>query len=127
GLLQSTLIRQNGPVPGILIAAAAFTAAHFLPWIFPILFFLGAAFGYAVYVTRSIWPGAILHTANNLAAVVGLVQSEVPKATPTIWQTGATQEWWLALAALALSVLLLVYTARGLRAAGRLRPLASRG
>jgi membrane protease YdiL (CAAX protease family) len=124
GLIQSTLIRQNGPTGGIIVAAAAFAAAHFLPWIFPIHFFLGAAFGYAVYVTRSIWPGVILHASNNLAAVAGLVQSEAPEATPTIWTTGLTSDWWLALGGLALSVLLVVYTARGLREAGRLRPRA---
>jgi membrane protease YdiL (CAAX protease family) len=124
GLIQSTIIRQNGPVGGVIVAAAAFAAAHMLPWIFPIHFFLGAAFGYAVYVTRSIWPGVILHTSNNLAAVVGLVQSEAPESTPTIWTTGLTGDWWLALGGLALSIILLVFTARGLRGAGRLRPRA---
>lgn len=124
GLIQSTIIRRNGPVGGVIVAAAAFAAAHMLPWIFPIHFFLGAAFGYAVYVTRSIWPGVILHTANNLAAVVGLVQSEAPKATPTIWTTGLTSDWWLALGGLVLSIVLLVFTARRLRDAGRLRPRA---
>ena len=125
GLLQSTLIRQNGPTGGIVISAAAFAAAHFLPWIFPIHFFLGMALGYAVWVTRSIWPGVILHAANNLAAVAGLLQSDKPEAIPTIWQTGLTQQWWLALAGLALSIVLLTYTARALREAGRLRPLAN--
>jgi LPXTG-motif cell wall-anchored protein len=124
GLIQRTIERQYGPAPAIVTAAAIFAAAHLLPWIFPLHFFLGAAFGYAVYVTRSIWPGVILHAANNAAAVVGVVESEKPEATPTIWQTGPTHDWWLALAGLVLAAILLVYIARRLRDAGRLRPLA---
>ena len=127
GLLQSTIAKYNGPAAGILLSATAFAAAHFLPWIFPIHFFLGVAFGYAVYVTRSIWPGVILHAANNLAALAGLVESDTPAITPTIWQTGLTREWWLAVLGLALSILLLVYTARRLREAGRLRPRFTHG
>jgi membrane protease YdiL (CAAX protease family) len=124
GLIQRTIERQYGPAPAIVTAAAIFAAAHLLPWIFPLHFFLGAAFGYAVYVTRSIWPGVILHAANNAAAVVGVVESEKPQATPTIWQTGPTHDWWIALAGLVAAAFLLAYVARGLREAGRLRRLA---
>jgi membrane protease YdiL (CAAX protease family) len=127
GLLQSTIAKYNGPAAGILLSATAFAAAHFLPWIFPIHFFLGAAFGYAVYVTRSIWPGVILHAANNLAALAGLVESDTPSITPTIWQTGLTRDWWLAVVAFALAIFLLVYTGRRLRDAARLRPHFTHG
>jgi membrane protease YdiL (CAAX protease family) len=124
GLIQRTIEREYGPAPAIVTAAAIFAAAHLLPWIFPLHFFLGAAFGYAVYVTRSIWPGVILHAANNAAAVVGVVQSEKPQPTPTIWETGPTHDWWLAVAGLVAAAFLLAYVARGLRDAGRLRRLA---
>jgi membrane protease YdiL (CAAX protease family) len=127
GLIQRTIEREYGPAPAIVTAAAIFAAAHLLPWIFPLHFFLGAAFGYAVYVTRSIWPGVILHAANNAAAVVGVVESEKPQATPTIWQTGPTHDWWLAVAGLVAAAFLLAYVARGLREAGRLRRFAPVG
>jgi membrane protease YdiL (CAAX protease family) len=119
GLIQRTLERRYGPHSGILAAAVLFAALHFLPWVLPLHLFLGVAFGYAVRYTRSIWAGVVLHAANNSLAVAGL--GTRPTVSPTIWRTGPTAEWWEGLLLLAASLVLLAWTARGLRAAGRLR------
>lgn len=123
GLIQRSLERRIGTAPGILAAALLFALIHFLPWVFPLHLFLGAAFGYVVYLTRSIWSGVALHAVNNAAAVAGMgLQSEDPEAIPTIWATGPDTEWWLSLVALGIAGMLAARTVRGLReTAGRRR------
>ncbi|MDQ3388736.1 MAG: CPBP family intramembrane metalloprotease, partial [Gemmatimonadota bacterium] len=56
------------------------------PWVLPIHLALGLAFGYAVWATRSIWSGVVLHAANNAVATLGLRGEATP--TPTVWETG---------------------------------------
>lgn len=124
GFMQRMLERHFGTVAGITGAAAVFAAVHVLPWIFPLHFFLGLAFGYAVYATRSIWAGVILHAANNAAAVAGLgLEGEEPTPTPTLWQVGPDLEWWASLAILAASAALAYLVARRMHKAGRERSL----
>lgn len=97
GLLQSTLERKHGPLAGMVATSFLFALIHFLPWILPLHFFLGLSFGYVVYVTRSVWAGVILHAANNAAAMLGVgLQPESPAQAPTVWETGPTREWWVA-------------------------------
>lgn len=118
GLIQRSLERRAGAARGILAASLLFALIHFLPWVFPLHLFLGAAFGYVVYVTRSIWSGVALHAVNNAAAVAGMgLQSEDPEAVPTIWTTGPDAEWWLSLVALGVAGMLAARTVRGLRGA----------
>ena len=57
--MREALERRWGAPAGISVAAAIFAVIHVLPWVFPLHFFLGLAFGYAVYATRSIWSGAM--------------------------------------------------------------------
>jgi membrane protease YdiL (CAAX protease family) len=125
GLIQRTLERRVGPHAGIAVAAALFAGLHFLPWVFPLHFFLGVTFGYAVRYTGSIWAGVVLHAANNAVAVLGI--GERPTAMPTVWATGPTAYWWESLLMLAASLALLAWTARGMRDAGRLRGPARAG
>src|SRR5690606_7902692 len=104
GFVQRTLERRYGTAAGIVVTAGIFAAVHVLPWVLPLHFFLGIAFGYMVFATRSIWSGVILHTANNLVAVGGLgVQSGDGVAVATIWQTGPDLHWWWSLGMLARS------------------------
>lgn len=124
GFIQRALERRLGAAAGIGVAAAIFGAVHVLPWVFPLHFFLGLAFGYAVYATRSIWAGVILHAANNTVAIVGLgLEGEEPSPTPTLWQVGPDVDWWISVAVLAASALAAALVARGLRKAGRERRL----
>jgi membrane protease YdiL (CAAX protease family) len=131
GFIQRALERRVGAPAGIAIAAAIFGAVHVLPWVFPLHFFLGLAFGYAVYATRSIWTGVILHAANNAAAVVGLgLEGEEPTPAPTLWQVGLDVDWWISLGVLLVSGAAALIVAGKLRKAGqeaRLRPAEAVG
>ncbi|HET7274468.1 MAG TPA: type II CAAX endopeptidase family protein [Longimicrobiaceae bacterium] len=118
GLIQRRLERHLGPARGIGIAAGLFAAVHLLPWIFPLHFFLGVALGYAVYITRSIWAGVILHAANNGIAMVAMgAQSDEALLSPTLWEAGLSAEWWFAVAVLLVGGIGLAWTVRGLRTA----------
>jgi membrane protease YdiL (CAAX protease family) len=125
GFIQHGLERRFGSVAGIGGAAAVFALIHVLPWVFPLHFFLGVAFGYAVYATRSIGAGVILHAANNAVAMTGLGMQgeESSEVVPTLWQVGPDADWWLSLAVLVATAALAVVVARGLRNAGRERSL----
>ncbi len=106
GLVQRTLERRHGVVVGIAGGAALFALVHLLPWVFPLHFFLGAAFGFAVWATRSIWTGVLLHTANNVAAMIGLtLTAEEPAPTGTLWEIGATTDLWMSVATLVVTAI----------------------
>lgn len=120
GLIQRTLERRFGAAAGILVASAIFAAVHVLPWVFPLHFFLGAAFGYAVWATGSIWTGVILHAANNAVAVAALgMQGEEAGPTPTLWEAGPDVQWWMTIAILIMSAAAAWIVAGGLRKASR--------
>jgi membrane protease YdiL (CAAX protease family) len=98
GLIQGAAERRWGGAAGIFAAALLFAVVHFRPWVLPLHVFLGLSFGYAVYATRSVLAGVILHAANNAAAMLGTAAAEDPTGTvPTLWTTGPTAEWWAAL------------------------------
>lgn len=124
GLIQRSLETRWGTAWGVAGAAGLFAFVHLLPWLLPLHFFLGAAFGFAVVATRSIWTGVALHAANNAVAMLGLpTGGDTPEPTATVWETGLTLDWWTSLAALALALALGAWVARGLWAAGRNRNL----
>lgn len=124
GFIQRSLERRFGAAPGIILASAIFAAVHVLPWIFPLHFFLGLAFGYAVWITRSIWTGVILHAANNSVAIMGLgVEGDEPMPTPTLWQVGPDVSWWSSVALLVVSGMLAWRVAERLRKAARVQNL----
>lgn len=118
GLIQRTLERRFGAMVGIVVAAAIFAAVHVLPWVFPLHFFLGLAFGFAVWASRSIWTGVILHAANNAVAVMGLgMEGSDPGPTPTLWEVGPDVQWWVTLVVLAASAAGAWLVGNGLRKA----------
>lgn len=120
GLIQRSLEIRLGVVSGIALGAGLFAAVHVLPWVFPLHLFLGVAFGFAVYATRSIWSGVILHTANNALALIGMVLvGEPPARTPTVWEIGPTPRLWTSLLLAVLAGGLAVWVARRLWWAGR--------
>jgi membrane protease YdiL (CAAX protease family) len=99
GLIQRSLELSLGAGWAILITSGAFAAVHALPWIFPLHLFLGAAFGFVVYASRSLWAGVILHATNNAAAMLGrAVEGEPLARTPTVWEIGPTPDLWTGLA-----------------------------
>jgi len=117
GLVQHPLERRWGPAPAIALTALVFALGHMLPWVLPLHLLLGLTFGYAVYATRSVWAGVILHAANNSLAALGL-DSETPQVPPTVWKTGPTSALWTALLVLVLASVAAVWVARRLWRAG---------
>ena len=112
GLVQRELERRYGAALGIAVGAALFALVHLLPWVFPLHFLLGIAFGFAVWATRSIWTGVLLHTANNAAAMIGFaVSGEEPAPTGTFWEFGVTTDLWVSLGSLALAIVFAAWTA----------------
>lgn len=121
GLVQRPLERRWGPGRGIAAAATLFAAAHMLPWVFPLHLFLGLAFGFAVFATRSIWAGILLHAANNSLAVLGLFSEQPDVRQPTIWEAGPDQSWWLALLLLVPTLSAALWVGRRMYRAGHRR------
>lgn len=120
GLIQRILERRFGSGPGIAMAAALFAAVHVLPWVFPLHFFLGLAFGLAVFATRSIWTGVILHAANNTVAMAGVaLRDGEPETTGTLWEIGLTADLSLSVLLLLIGLVAAVWIGRKLLAAGR--------
>lgn len=119
GVIQRTLERRWPPDRAIGVAAALFAAVHFIPWIFPVHLFLGLAFGFAVYATRSIWSGVLLHAANNSLAVLGMGATDELGPRPTVWETGPDADWWTALQILIVTGGIAAWIARRLWRAGR--------
>jgi membrane protease YdiL (CAAX protease family) len=118
GLIQHPLEHRLGVGSGIAVASLIFALVHIdtLPWVIPLHALLGAIFGWAVYTTRSIWAGVILHAVNNCAAFLGL-EAETPPARPLLWEGGADAEWWFALGTLSLALVMGAWIARGLKRA----------
>lgn len=122
GLIQRSLELRHGAGWAILITSGSFAAIHALPWIFPLHLFLGAAFGFAVYASRSLWAGVILHATNNAAAMVGrAIEGEPLARTPTVWEIGPTPDLWTGLAVTLAATIAAVWVGRRLWWSGRSR------
>lgn len=65
GWIQRRLERHFKAFAAILVTAVLFAAAHMIPLLVPYYFLMGIVFGYAVYWSRSLWTGVILHMAMN--------------------------------------------------------------
>ncbi|HEX8393100.1 MAG TPA: type II CAAX endopeptidase family protein [Longimicrobium sp.] len=68
GWVQRPLERGFGAMPAIAASAALFAFAHADPEQFPVLLAGGLVLGNAVYASRSVWSGVVLHVSWNLAA-----------------------------------------------------------
>jgi uncharacterized protein len=63
-------LAQFGSVIAVSGSSAAFAAAHLEPRAFPVLFVYGALLGWLRLETGSLWPGVVMHAANNTLALV---------------------------------------------------------
>lgn len=93
GRIQRALERWDGPVWAIAATSMLFAWIHFDPAGVPNRFVGGCVLGFAVYATRSIWSGVILHAGWNgglllLTSMVGDRASD--KATDLQVITSAT-------------------------------------
>ena len=68
GYMQRPIERRHGPAVAILITGTMFAVAHldFTPILWPYYVAVAAVYGAIAFLTDSIWPAVVLHTAGNL-------------------------------------------------------------
>jgi membrane protease YdiL (CAAX protease family) len=69
GVIQSSLERVFNARDAWLIQAALFSVLHLSPLVFPSHFLMGLCFGYMRRLSRSVYPGMLLHAAWNALVV----------------------------------------------------------
>lgn len=125
GYMQRPIERRHGLSVAILVTGTMFAVAHldFTPILWPYYVAVAAIYGVVAFLTDSIWPAIVLHTAGNLYSNTDLLlhgKAEWQASAGTselVWSTGVDHAFAMTLAAfLAVSaVAWLAY--RGLAAA----------
>ncbi len=72
GFLLQGLRRVLGDTWAVLISSLIFAIIHFSVASFPLLLILGIILGVMRIKTKSIWPGVILHSLNNLVSAISV-------------------------------------------------------
>jgi membrane protease YdiL (CAAX protease family) len=86
GWMQRPLERRLGPGRAIAATALVFALAHLQPGGIPIRLAGGAALGYAVWATGSIWAGVALHVGWNSGVLLfGVLFSGYDPAAGSRW------------------------------------------
>jgi membrane protease YdiL (CAAX protease family) len=108
GYMQGPIERRYGLAVAILITGTMFAVAHldFTLILWPYYVAVAAIYGTVSYLTNSILPAVVLHTAGNVYSNADLWmhgqaewQASAGQGT-LIWQAGADASFWAALAAL---------------------------
>ena len=112
GYMQGLIEKRLGIVAAILISGVMFGLAHLgvTPMLLPYYVSVAALYGMVAYLTDSILPSIVLHTAGNIYSNTFLwleghaewQQSAIPQ--PLIWETGADRSFWIHVIAAALTV-----------------------
>ena len=96
GYMQAPIERRHGVVPAILITGTMFAIAHldFTPVLWPYYVAVAAIYGIVTFLTNSIWPAILLHSAGNTYSNIDLLvhgRAEWQAASGTaqlVWTTG---------------------------------------
>lgn len=103
GYMQQPLERRHGPVLAILVVGLVFALAHtthgWMGWaLVPAFVLSSVVFGALAYLSRSILPGAVLHFAVDVAAIVlGAVRGGAGAQPTDPGLTGADASFWIQL------------------------------
>ena len=110
GYMQGPIERRHGLAVAILITGTIFALVHldFTPILWPYYVAVAAIYGTVTYLTNSILPAIVLHTAGNIYSGLDLWMrgraewqaSNAPAAL--IWQTGVDVSFYLMVIALVL-------------------------
>ena len=73
GFLLKGLVNRWGAAAGIIISAAVFAGLHFQPAVIVPVFITGLLLGALYWHTGSLWPGILVHGAQNLIATLGII------------------------------------------------------
>jgi len=107
GYMQRPIERLHGPAIAILVTGTMFAVAHldFTPILWPYYVAVAAVYGVVAFLTDSIWPPIVLHTAGNLYSntdllLHGKAEWQAPAgASELVWATGVDQSFATTLAA----------------------------
>jgi membrane protease YdiL (CAAX protease family) len=110
GYMQGPIERRNGVVIAVLITGTMFALAHLdFTWIlWPYYVAVAAIYGMVSYLTNSILPAMVLHTAGNLFSnfdlwLHGQAEWQAPATgNTTIWQSGPDASFWMTVSLLVL-------------------------
>jgi len=97
GLLQKTLSERINKHAAIWVTAFIFSAIHFQFYGFLPRMLLGAAFGYMVVWSGSLWLPILAHFINNAVGVIAFFIAKKQNLTFDIENIGAEQSWYLGL------------------------------
>jgi len=108
GYMQGSIERVLGVPAAILISGTMFAIAHldFTPVLWPYYVAVSAIYGTVTYLTNSIRPAIVLHTAGNTYSNLDLwlhghAEWQAPSGgAPMIWETGLDHTFLLSVAAL---------------------------
>lgn len=102
GYMQKPIEEKYGLFIAILITGTMFAVAHldftFVLWPYYVL--VAAIYGTVAYLTNSILPAVVLHTAGNLFSnfdlwLHGRAEWQTGSGSvPLIWQSGTDQQFW---------------------------------
>lgn len=107
GWIQRRLERALRPSAAIGLTALLFALVHMIPLLVPYYLLMGLVFGYAAYVSRSLWAPVVLHMAMNAYTLAFVYLGPPPEVFET-WSPGAGVLSLLAVAAAALTIILVL-------------------
>ena len=97
GLLQKTLSERINKHAAIWVTALIFSAVHMQFYGFLPRMLLGAALGYMVFFSGSLWLPILAHFINNAVGVIEFYIAKKQNLTFDIENLGAEQSWYLGL------------------------------
>ena len=105
GYMQGTIERHYGLPIAILITGTMFAIAHldFTLILWPYYLAVAAIYGTVTYLTNSILPAVVLHTAGNIYSNLDLwIHGKAEWQTSSspeelIWSTGTDKAFWIAI------------------------------
>jgi len=130
GYMQRPIERRHGPAVAILVTGTMFAVAHldFTPILWPYYVAVAAVYGVVAFLTDSILPAIVLHTAGNLYSNTDLLlhgQAEWQAAvgpSALVWSTGVDRAFAVSLVAFLVVSAAAWLAYRGLAAASATRP-----
>lgn len=110
GYIQKPIEQRHGPVIAILVTGSLFGLAHFTHpevglVLLPYYLSVATVYGVLAYLTNSIFPSMVLHSAGNMLAAVALFasgRSEWQASSASqhlIWATGADASFLISICA----------------------------
>jgi len=128
GYMQGPIERRHGLAVAVLVTGTMFAVAHldFTLILWPYYVAVAAIYGTVTYLTGSILPAIVLHTAGNLYSNLdlwlhGQAEWQAPAGSAaTIWKTGADASFGLSVLALLLVAAAMVWAYLKLARAARI-------